>query len=76
LYPIFALAIAVPPLCQGFMLAMPRRPCIGGFTLVIAATPLYRGIAVLVIGDASVFGVFPTYLSTFFSVAAEFILHA
>jgi hypothetical protein len=38
-----------------------------------------RGIGVfeaviLIIGGALVFGVFPTYLSTFFSVAAEFIL--
>jgi hypothetical protein len=31
-------------------------------------------LVVLVIGGVLVFGVFPTYLSTFFSVAAEFIL--
>jgi hypothetical protein len=32
------------------------------------------GLVVFVIVFALVFGVFPTYLSTFFSVAAEFIL--
>jgi hypothetical protein len=32
------------------------------------------GLEVFVIAFALVFGVFPTYLSTFFSVAAEFIL--
>jgi hypothetical protein len=67
----------------------PHRPCIAAFAchhrtalvsaahlLVTGIASVYLGLVVLVIGGALVFGVFPTYFSTFSSVAAEFILRA
>jgi hypothetical protein len=86
LYRGVALFIAASPLYRGVALVMPHRPCIGALrwscrTALVSGhcagngrTAFVSGLVVLVIGGVLVFGVFPTYLSTFFSVAAEFIL--